>query len=490
MKQKYFKLAMAILLIASCYTIYGATASVSITNPQDSAILSGTVDITAVIDGRAKKRVAFFIDNVQVGVDKKSPYVFTWDTTLYSEGIHSVKVQAMDRHQQTIEDIITVTVKNNQPPFGEMDTPINNSTVYGVIPVTGWALDDVEVVSVSIYRESAQGLIKIWDASFVEGIRPDIAQEYPGYPNNERAAWAYSLMTGLFPDKGNSTYTIHAIATDSHGAETTLGTRTIHCDNANSTKPFGSFFRPDHGATASGNYMNTGWALTPQPNTIPYDGSTITAFLDGVNIGHPFYNIWREEIAHAFQGYNNSEGAGGYIYIDTTQYQNGIHTLSWIVVDDAGNSGSVGTRYFKIENPVPVSMQNSMEASITPGDLGKLELNITDPVAVRKGHNEKSAITNSYPGENGAITIEIEEMERLVLHFFDNGIYTANSLESGELAGLPVGSSVDKEKGIFYWQPGPGAVGAFSTVFVTGKDTSTFKKYPVIITIKPKLPEK
>lgn len=483
MKQTYFKLAMAIFLIASCYTIYGATASVAITNPQDSAVLAGTVDITAVIDGQAKKGVTFFIDNVQVGVDKKSPYVFNWDTTLYSEGIHSLKVRAEDRHHQGIEDFITVTVRNNEPPFGEMTTPIDGSTVYGVIPVTGWALDDVEVVSVKIYRESDQGLVYIWDAAFVEGARPDIAEQYPDYPNNERAGWAYSLMTGLFPDGGNSTYTIHAIATDGHGIDTTLGTRTIHCDNANAVKPFGSFFRPGHGETISGNYMNVGWALTPQPNTIPYDGSTITVFFDGVNIGNPVYNVYREEIAYAFQGYNNSEGAGGYIYIDTTQYENGIHTLGWIVVDDAGNTESVGNRYIKIENPVPASMQRRMEESIAPGDPGKPGLNITDPVAVRKGYNEESTMENRYPGKDGIITVEIEEMERLVLHFFDNRIYTAHSLESGELAGLPAGSSVDKENGIFYWQPGPGTIGTFSTVFVIGKDTSTLKKYPVIITI-------
>jgi len=490
MKQKYFKLAMVILFTASCYTIYGETASVVITNPQDSAVLSGTVDVTAVIDGQAKKKVTFFIDNVEVYVDKKSPYVFNWDTTLYSEGIHSLKVQAEDRHNQTIEHVITVTVKNNQPPFGEIATPIDDSTVYGVVPVTGWALDDVEVVSVKIYRESAQGLILIGDAAFVEGARPDIEQQYPDYPNNERAGWAYSFITGLLPDDGNSTYTIHAIATDSHGAGTTLGTRTIHCDNANATEPFGSFFRPGHGETISGNYMNVGWALTPQPNTIPYDGSTITVFFDGVNIGNPFYNVYREEIAYAFQGYNNSEGAGGYIYIDTTQYQNGVHTLGWIVVDDAGNSESIGFRYIKIENPVPASVQSRMEESISPGDLGKPELNITRPVGIRKGYNETSAIENRYPGENGVITVEIEEMERLVLHFFDNGIYTAKSLVSGELVGLPAGSGVDKENGIFYWQPGPGTVGTFSTVFVTGKDTSTLKKYPVIITIKAKLPVK
>lgn len=489
MNQKFFKLIMTIFFVASCFTIYGANAAITITSPRDSAIVAGTVDITAAIDGQTKKKVTFFIDNIEVFADKKSPYVFNWDTTAYTDGIHGLKVQVKDSNQQYLTDIISVTVKNNQPPFGEIATPLDDTTVYGVIPVTGWALDDVEVVSIKIYRESEQGLILIGDAAWVEGARPDIAELYPDYPNNHKAGWAYSFITGLLPDDGNSTYTIHAIASDAHGIETTLGIRTIHCDNANATKPFGSFFRPGHGETIVGNYMNVGWALTPQPNTIPYDGSTITVYFDGVNIGHPFYNVYREEIAYAFQGYNNSEGAGGYIYIDTTQYENGVHTLSWMVTDDAGNSESIGTRYIKIENPeseVSAASQVNLGNGISPADRRKLKQNIHEPIGIARGYNETSTIRYGYPGENGIITINIREMERLVLHFFDNGIYTANGLESGKLTGLPVGSSVDNERGIFYFQPGPGTVGMFPTLFITGNNGSTLKEYRVNIIITPK----
>jgi len=37
-------------------------------------------------------------------------------------------------------------------PFGEFSTPPHNSTVMSSVPVTGWVLDDVEVVSVGIYN--------------------------------------------------------------------------------------------------------------------------------------------------------------------------------------------------------------------------------------------------------------------------------------------------------------------------------------------------
>ena len=63
-------------------------------------------------------------------------------------------------------------------PFGSFDTPIDNTAgVAGAIPVTGWALDAVEVVKVDIWREPvgsepAGALIFIGDAVFVEGARP------------------------------------------------------------------------------------------------------------------------------------------------------------------------------------------------------------------------------------------------------------------------------------------------------------------------------
>ncbi len=37
-------------------------------------------------------------------------------------------------------------------PFGVLDTPVTGSQVYASVPVTGWALDDIEVTKVEIRR--------------------------------------------------------------------------------------------------------------------------------------------------------------------------------------------------------------------------------------------------------------------------------------------------------------------------------------------------
>jgi hypothetical protein len=246
-------------------------------------------------------------------------------------------------------------VQDLEEPFGSFDTPVHGSTVRSSIPVTGWALDDVAVEGVKIYREPVSGeggdWVYIGDGVFVEGARPDVANAFPGYPDNSRAGWGYMLLTNFLPNGGNGTFTLYAVVSDVVGNEVTLGAKTIICDNVNAVKPFGAIDTPGQGGTASGrSYINWGWVLTPQPNQIPTDGSTINVYVDGVYLGHPTYNIYRKDIAALFPGYANSNGAVGYFYLDTTAYENGVHTIQWTVTDSAGNTDGIGSRYFIIRN--------------------------------------------------------------------------------------------------------------------------------------------
>ncbi len=238
----------------------------------------------------------------------------------------------------------------DKTPFGSFDTPLAGSTVRSSIAVTGWALDDTEVESVKIFRQEGASLVYIGDAIFVEGARPDVAQAYPDYPNNTRAGWGYMLLTYFLPNGGNGTFTLHAIARDNSGHEVTLGTKKIKCDNAHATKPFGAIDTPKPGETVSGNCKVQGWALTPPPPKIPVDGSTMRIRVDGKDIGHAVYNCYRSDIAKFFPGYANSNGAGAYFDLDTSKYSDGLHTIDWLVTDNAGNIDGVGSRFFTIEN--------------------------------------------------------------------------------------------------------------------------------------------
>jgi hypothetical protein len=241
-------------------------------------------------------------------------------------------------------------------PFGFFDTPQDGASgISGSLAVTGWALDDAGVTGVRIFRDPVAGEsqgapIFIGNATFVEGARPDVAAAFPTSPFNTRAGWGLNVLTNMLPNQGNGTFRLYAYLDDVEGRTTVLGPRTFTSSNANSTVPFGAIDTPGQGEVVSGTIVNFGWALTPQPNMIPLDGSTIDVMIDGVVVGHPTYNNSRSDIATLFPGYQNSNGAVGYFMIDTTQYENGVHTIAWVVRDNAGNAAGIGSRYFTIQN--------------------------------------------------------------------------------------------------------------------------------------------
>jgi hypothetical protein len=248
------------------------------------------------------------------------------------------------------------------PAFGYVDTPGNASTATGEVAVTGWALDDSGVAGVDVYRSPlageptrGNGLVFIGTATLVSGARPDILARYPSYPGVTAAGWGYMLLSNMLPNHGNGTFTLSAYVRTVDGANTFLGSKSVTFANAGSSEPFGTIDTPQQGQTVSGIITNFGWVLTPQPNSIPVNGSSIDVYVDGALRGHPTYNNFRSDIAGQFPGYANSSGAVGHFTLDTTALANGVHTISWVVRDNAGNQSGIGSRYFTVSNPALVA---------------------------------------------------------------------------------------------------------------------------------------
>jgi IgA Peptidase M64 len=194
-------------------------------------------------------------------------------------------------------------------PLGTIDTPPPAATVAGEVAFTGWAVDDSGISEVLTYRSpvageptDASGLVFVGTAAMIEGARPDIVAAFPLYPGVSRAGWGFMILSNMLPNGGNGTFTLHAVAKSQSGETQTISTRVIVAANASSTLPFGTIDTPGQGAIVSGPVTNFGWALTPQPKTIPLDGSTIDVYIDGVMVGHPSYNHFRPDIAGLFPG--------------------------------------------------------------------------------------------------------------------------------------------------------------------------------------------
>ncbi|MBL0159254.1 MAG: hypothetical protein IPP47_19410 [Bryobacterales bacterium] len=386
----------------------------------------------------------------------------------------------------TVKCTLTIAGAATAPPYGSFDTPGKIITgLSGGIAVTGWALDDLGVQSVKIWRDRIgseqtypNGLVYIGDALFVPGARPDVEAAHPTRPANYTAGWGYMMLSNALPKMtpsgtmGSGTYRLHAIATDVEGQSATIGTKTITVDNRGSSKPFGAVDAPAPGATIEGAaYPNSGWALTPQPDLIPIDGSTFGVYVDGVNLGKPVYNQFRPDVAGIFPGLANSAGSGGSYVLDTTKLSNGMHSIAWSVADDKGHIDGIGSRFFHILNSgstaaiaAPMPQPSPMLRAIRRHRLS------AETAGYRTGYDAEAPLV---PLPADAITVA--ELERLELHLPpapEGAIWSAALRVGEELRPLPIGSTFDAEACIFYWQLGPGFLGEFALEFRSAPDSA------------------
>jgi hypothetical protein len=280
-------------------------------------------------------------------------------------------------------DLGVVSASTASAPFGFLDTPVDGLTgVSGSIAVGGWALDDVGVDRVEIFRLAvssdppaaiqAGGLVFVGRALFVSGARPDVLSAFgtPGtsavYPQAQRGGWGLLLLTNALPHQGTGqptggqgTFTLVAIATDLEGRSVELGRRTIHVSNDTAAVPFGAIDTPGQGGVVPDTaapynsltaYPVFGWALSPGGVCIATDGSTIDVIVDGVVVGHPTYNLARSDIATGYPGYCNSGGAVGVYYLNASGLADGLHAISWRVRDAQGRAADIGSRYFRVSS--------------------------------------------------------------------------------------------------------------------------------------------
>jgi hypothetical protein len=301
-----------------------------------------------------------------------------------------------------------------------------------------------------------------------------------------------------------------------------LGSKAITGDNLHAVKPFGAIDTPGQGGTVSGgSYVNFGWALTPQPNSILTNGSTIYVYVDGVRLLHPVYNNYRVDIATLFPGYANSNGAVGYYYLNTSGYANGVHTIAWLVTDSGGNADGIGSRYFTVQNAAGWSGLNESKAAAESrtfhqegGIRSAVEIegipeDMRTPVYVTRGFSPDLPTETVFPKTDGSIRIQIPEVSRVVVYLneketresegerelrkrqilsglpgsFGTPRYEAYELVLGRPRLLPIGATFDFGRGVLYWQPGPGFLGDFDFIIL---DKTRNTKKTIKIHIAPK----
>ncbi len=451
--------------------------------------------------------------NVSISVDASGLSAGTYRSTLTVSAADAVN------GPQTATVTLNIYSGGTKQPIGQMATPTEDKTYSGSIAVTGWVVDDMGVEYVNIFGKIGNGAsFFIGKALFVEGARPDIEDAYPDYPGSSRAGWGYMLLTHFLPNGGNGEITLMAYAKDTEGHKVLLGSKRITCDNANSTLPFGAIDTPAQGGTASSSsYANHGWVLTPMPNHIPSGGSAIGVYVDSIKQGSATYGIARPDIADLLPGYAGSEAAGAVFTLDTTAFDEGVHSIFWIATDNAGNSAGIGSRFFTVEgsgsttglsHPTPPALSGARAgtaatfhhglAALSPRAISREALPAQTAVAMTTGFGPLASAPEPglyYPDADGTITLEANPMTPLALELFPGettsgqtgapAYCTGFMRVNGDFRALPAGSALDRTTGTFQWIPGPGFVGTYRLMFAYQAPDGQMLRKSILLNIIP-----
>jgi hypothetical protein len=430
------------------------------------------------------------------------------------------------------------------PAFGQVDTPVSytgtatnsdaspcaaasgtptpsDDCVSGSIAVTGWALDDIGVSEVQIFRQctaleaasqpspcqvvEGRSAVYVGNASFISGARPDVEAAFASYPNAHRAGWGFLVLSNMLPDisagqaaGGQGVFDFYVFALDAEGRRTLLGRTTadatptrIYANNAAAAAPFGAIDFPAQGEVISGTYNNFGWALTPHSGggaEMATNGAGITVFVDGSPVGTPTYNLCRgsvavngavppgqlcnDDISMLFRdgGYRNLQpgrGAIGLLSFNTAGLTNGLHSIAWGVTDSLGRSSGIGSRFITVLNSAGDPFGRAtvgQEVGLREDDLRWLA-EVPGAAAARTGYDQGSqpaAVVG-----HGLVTVEPTDRMELGLPMpAGDAAWDGYLVRNGRLLPLPPGTRLDSATGRFTWQAVPGWLGTHRLMFV------------------------
>jgi hypothetical protein len=167
--------------------------------------------------------------------------------------------------------------------------------------------------------------------------------------------------------------------------------------------------------------------------------------------------------------------------------------LAWSMADDQGAKDGM-SRYFEIQNlgSSATSLGQQQFVSLGEDQTGNLKLTAR---LKEKGFGNKEGIsdrviTSRAPRRDGdnqePLLIEIEELERIVIELMSKGGAKFVGWAGDETKELPIGSTLDSEKGLFYWHPGPGFLGKHVLHFAVSDGVGRSEPITVVVNIIPK----
>jgi hypothetical protein len=236
-----------------------------------------------------------------------------------------------------------------------LDTPADGATVFGLVEVKGFVVDDGQQCGPQWTWHSCQ-----WADALVSKIdlyvddeyvatadmnqpRYDILQAYPWYAGTpySRPGFATSFDSEAYSD-GVHTLFVRVTFSDSSTAD--YGLRSVTIDNDLNQAPIGEIELPGSLQPMNGVFPVTGWAM--DDDQIAY----VEIMVDGLAMGNAVTGVHRPDIGSRFPSDPDAEFSGFVRMLNTTVLNNGIHVLAVRVVDNEGASRVIGRRFVQTFN--------------------------------------------------------------------------------------------------------------------------------------------
>ncbi len=134
---------------------------VSLTSPLPSAVLSGSVNISAnATDNISVTKVDFYHGTTLIGATGSAPYNISWNTAALANGTYSLTAKAYDTSGNTKTSTpVSVTVNNTSTPSSDttlptvsLTSPLPGSVLSGSVNISANATDNIGVTKVDFYQ--------------------------------------------------------------------------------------------------------------------------------------------------------------------------------------------------------------------------------------------------------------------------------------------------------------------------------------------------
>lgn len=236
-----------------------------------------------------------------------------------------------------------------------LDSPQDGDTVFGLVEVRGWILDDGNDCGVPPDWQSCDwtnALISSVDL-YVDGDyvatadigqpRWDVLQAYPWYAGTpfEQPGFSVSFMASNYTSGSHSLF---IRVTYSNTDVVDYGETTVNVDPIRNQAPFGELEMPGENQPMNGVFPVTGWALD--------DGSIekIEMMVDGQIDGPVNTGVHRPDIGYRFPSHPGADYAGFVRMFNSTKLTNGVHSIAIRLTDDEGLVRVIGRRFVQTFN--------------------------------------------------------------------------------------------------------------------------------------------